>query len=269
METFAQLEAFIQSDSLLRILVSMVFVLVAIGISRWQSADLEKDLLVATIRSFIQLILIGFALELIFESDTPITTIAILLVMTLIAARTTQNRVKSVTNSGQTALWSIGIGSALTISVLLLLGVFTFIPQEIIPIGGMVIGNSMTTASLVMSRLRDDVHGQRDMIESMLALGATSHRASLKQFRSALRSAMIPIVDTTKTVGLIKLPGAMTGMILAGASPLEAVELQIIVMYMLVGAATFTGLIAAFLTLRQFFTTEHQLVLATGEAKIT
>ena len=76
-------------------------------------------------------------------------------------------------------------------------------------------------------------------------------------------SAMMPIIDTTKTVGLIKLPGAMTGMILAGASPIEAVQLQMIVMYMLIGAATFTGLIAAYMTYSQFFTSAHQLKIDT------
>ena len=119
----------------------------------------------------------------------------------------------------------------------------------------------MTTATLVITRLSSDFYDQRDLIESKLALGATSRQASLTQFQRTIVSAMTPIVDTTKTVGLIKLPGAMTGMILAGASPLEAVQLQIIVMYMLVGAATFTGLIAAWLTYRQFFSPAHQLVL--------
>ena len=105
---------------------------------------------------------------------------------------------------------------------------------------------------------------QRLVIESQLALGATSRQASLTQFRRALRSAMTPIIDSTKTVGLITLPGAMTGMILAGASPSKAVQLQIIVMYMLVGAANFAGLIAAYLTYRQFFTVEHQLIAVLG-----
>jgi putative ABC transport system permease protein len=82
--------------------------------------------------------------------------------------------------------------------------------------------------------------------------------------RRALTTGMTPIVDNTKTVGLIFLPGAMTGMILAGAPPLEAVQLQIIVMYMLVGAAAFSGLTATFLAYRQFFTRAYQLVLVTG-----
>lgn len=259
------LDVFGSMDELARVLFSVVFILVAVGVSRWQSADLEKDLLIATVRAFIQLVLIGYALELIFDLDQPAWTLAILVVMTLIAARTTGQRVKGLNNGFITALLSIGIGSALTIVVLLVLNVFQFKPDDIIPIGGMVIGNSMTTATLVITRLAQGFRDERGMIESMLALGADSRQASLMQFRRSIRSAMIPIVDTTKTVGLIKLPGAMTGMILAGASPLQAVQLQIIVMYMLVGAATFTGLIAAYLTYRQSFTPAHQLRLIPSE----
>ena len=249
-------------DNLSRVGFSVVFVLVAIGVSRWQRADLEKDMLIATVRSFIQLIAVGYALEFIFEQDTPLWTLVLLAIMTAIAGRTTAQRARQTPHALLIALAAIATGSALTIGVLLVLNVFAFIPRDIIPIGGMVVGNAMTTATLVMTRLTDDFESQRGKIESMLALGATSRQASLAQFRGSLRSAMIPIVDTTKTVGLIKLPGAMTGMILAGASPLLAVQLQIIVMYMLVGAATFTGLIAAYLTYRQFFTAAHQLRLA-------
>ncbi len=253
------MEIFGTMDDLSRVVLSIVFVLVAILVSRWQKADLEKDLFIATVRSFIQLIAIGYALEFIFQENTPIWTLAILVLMTVIAGRTTAQRAKKTPSANLISLASIGVGSALTIGVLILLRVFEFVPRDVIPIGGMVIGNSMTTATLVIMRLSDDLIGQRDQIESMLALGATSRQASLGQFRRSLLSAMSPIVDTTKTVGIIKLPGAMTGMILAGASPLKAVQLQLIVMYMLVGAATFTGLIAAYLTYREFFTAAHQL----------
>jgi putative ABC transport system permease protein len=247
-----------------RVILSIVFILIAAAVSRWQESDLEKDLLVATFRSFVQLIAIGYVLELVFESDSPPFTLMILLVMIAIAAYTTANRAKKTPHAQAIALLSIGIGSGLTLSLLVVLGVFPFAPQFIIPIGGMIIGNSMTTATLVITRLTSDFNDQRNMIESKLALGATSRQASLTQFQRTIKSAMTPIIDTTKTVGLIKLPGAMTGMILAGASPLEAVQLQIIVMYMLVGAATFTGLIAAYLTYRQFFTPMHQLVFDKG-----
>jgi putative ABC transport system permease protein len=253
MESFAELE------SIYRVGLALALVLLAAIISRWQKADLEKDLLVATVRAFVQLIAIGFALELIFEQDSPLWTLLVLVIMMTIASRVTGRRTSYLPHSFWLAFSAIGIGTVSTTGVLVVLGVFEFVPDDMIPIGGMIIGNSMTTASLVMTRLSDDLTEQHNQIESMLALGATSRQSSLVQFRKALRSAMIPIIDTTKTVGLIKLPGAMTGMILAGASPLEAVQLQIIVMYMLVGANSFTGLSAAYLTYRQFFTPHHQL----------
>jgi putative ABC transport system permease protein len=248
-------------DQLTRLLLSAVFVVIAVGISRWQQADLERDLLIATARSFIQLILIGYALELVFSQDSVLFTAAILLVMIGIAGHTSGSRARKIPSAGRMGTLAIGIGAVLTLGTLVVLGVFAFVPRDIIPIGGMVIGNAMSVATLVMTRLYDDVHDHRLLIETRLALGATGRQASLTQFRRAVRSAMIPIIDTTKTVGLIQLPGAMTGMILAGASPLQAVQLQIIVMYMLIGAATFTGLMAAYLAYRSFFTSDHRLRL--------
>jgi len=248
-------------EGLDRVLLSVAFILVAAGISRWQESDLERDLLIATLRSFVQLIAIGYILELVFELDSPLFTVLILFVMVTIAGRTSGQRARGTPRGMSIALLSIGGGSALTIGFLVFLGIFAFTPKDIIPIGGMVVGNAMTTATLVITRLSSDFRDGRNLIESKLALGATSRQASMTQFQRAVSSALVPIVDTTKTVGVIKLPGAMTGMILAGASPLEAVQLQIIVMYMLVGAATFTGLIAAWLTYRQYFSPAYQLML--------
>jgi len=254
----------IEPQGLIRVGTSILLVFIAILISRWRKADLERDMIVATVRAFIQLIAIGYALEFIFGQDNPLWTLLVLFVMLLVAGRTAGQRGQQIPKSTWVALAAISIGSLLTLGTLIGLRIFTFDPQTIIPIGGMVIGNSMTTAALVMNRLSDDLQSQRNKIETALALGATSQQASDPQFRTALKSAMIPIVDTTKTVGLIKLPGAMTGMILAGASPIKAVQIQMIVMYMLVGAAAFTGLVAAYLTFQEYFTINHQLMLPEG-----
>ncbi len=251
----------IELNALGRVGASIALVLLAGMISRWQKADLEKDLFVSTVRSFIQLIAIGYVLQFVFGLDHPLWTTILIVIMTLMAGSVAGKRVKTIPHAMVLALISIAIGAVLTIGSLLLLGVFTYDPQTIIPIGGMVIGNSMTACTLTMKHLAEDLRDQQAQVEASLALGASGRQASLKQFRRALQSAMIPIIDTTKTVGLIKLPGAMTGMILAGASPLEAVQIQMIVMYMLVGASTFTGLSAAYLTYRQFFTPTHQLIL--------
>lgn len=261
-------DLFGELNELLRVLLSAIFIVIAAAVSRWQRAGLERDLAVATIRSFVQLILIGYALELIFNQNNPLFTIGILAVMITIASITSGARVKQLPGATWIAAAAISVAALLTVGLLVTLGVFRFTPHDIIPIGGMIVGNSMNVATLVISRLADDVRVQRLVIESQLALGATSRQASMAQFRRAIRSAMTPVVDSTKSVGLITLPGAMTGMILAGASPLEAVRLQIIVMYMIVGAATFASLIAAFLTVRQFFTPHHQLKPTPHDANV-
>ena len=245
-------------------LASLTLVLLAALISRWQSLDLEKQMLVAVIRAFIQLTLIGYALTYIFDVDNPLVVLLIISVMTVIAGHTSGQRAAGVPHARPVALLSISLGSALTLGLLVGLQVFSFTAQQIIPIAGMVIGNSMNVCSLVMRRIRDEVTGRRLEIEAALALGATQRQASDPYLKTALQSGMMPIIDSTKTVGLIQLPGAMTGMILAGASPLEAVQLQMIVMYMLIGAAAFTGLAATFFSYRQFFTKAHQLLLSDG-----
>ena len=244
-----------------RVATALLLVAGALAISRWWEIGLEQQMLVATVRAFIQLIAIGYALDLIFATDHPLYILLLMGVMAVIGGFTSGQRGQGVPHAWLVALTSIVIGAALTLGVLIGFAVFRFTAQEIVPIAGMVIGNSMTVCSLVMTRLRDEIGARQNEIEAALALGATSRQAALPHLRRALQSGMIPMVDSTKTVGLIQLPGAMTGMILAGASPLEAVQLQLIVMYMLIGAAAFTGLTATFLTYRQFFTARHQLVL--------
>ena len=243
-----------------RILGSLVLVAIAIGLSRWQRADLEKDMLVAVVRAFIQLIAIGYALDLIFSSAHPLWIGLVVAIMVTIAGYTAGQRGRQIPNSQLIATCAVAVSTVIVLFSLILLQVFPFEPRYIIPIAGMVVGNSMTATGLTMARLRDDIRNQYDKIEAALALGATQRQAVQTQLRRALRTGMTPIVDNTKTVGLISLPGAMTGMILAGASPLEAVQLQIIVMYMLIGAAAFSSLTATFLTYRQFFSRAHQLL---------
>ncbi len=250
---------------LTRILAALAPVLLAATISRWPTLDLQKQILIASVRAFVQLIAIGYALNFIFEADNPAAIVLILTVMVGIAGYTAGTRGNGTLNAGRVALIAISIGAALTLGLLVGLGVFDFSAQKIIPIAGMVIGNSMNVCSLVMGRVRDEVNGRSNEIEAALALGANGRQAAHPYLRTALHSGMIPIVDSTKTVGLIQLPGAMTGMILAGSSPLEAVQLQIIVMYMLIGAAAFTGLATVWLTFHQFFTPNHQLILPPTE----
>ncbi len=248
------------TSNIFRVLAALSLAISAMIISRWQHLDLERDMLIAVIRAFFQLLAIGFVLEFIFAADRAFWIILIIFMMILVAGYTAGRRANLVPNSQKIATVAVTVGAVLTLGILITLGVFPFEARYVIPIAGMIVGNSMIVTGLVMTRLRDDLKLQRPQIEAALALGATPRQASIDQMRRAMATGMTPIIDNTKTVGLISLPGAMTGMILAGVSPLEAVQIQIIVMYMLMGAAAFSGLTAAFLSQPQFFTSSYQLV---------
>lgn len=128
-----------------------------------------------------------------------------------------------------------------------------------IPVGGMVVSGAMAATALVLARLREEVRTARAAIEARLALGLPAVAAFAPHLRATVRTALIPAVDATKTVGLISLPGAMTGLILAGVDPLTAIRYQIVVMYMLLAAAALAALIAARLAERALFDDAHRL----------
>jgi len=216
--------------SLWQVVASLVLVALAAAISRWRRADLERDILVATVRSMVQLTLIGYAIKLIFEADSIWLVLALLSVMVFFGALTARGR-----------------------------GVFEPTPRYLVPVGGMVIGNAMTASAVALNRLGDEVADSRAKIEATLALGATSREAALPIVRRALRSGMITLVDSTKTTGLIFFPGTMVGMLLAGAEPTDAVRLQLILLYTLLGSVAIAALLATTLAYRNFFTPAQQL----------
>jgi putative ABC transport system permease protein len=220
---------------------------------------MERDIGIATVRSFIQLTLVGYAIKLIFEADTIWLVLALLSVMVLFGALTARSRAKSVPGAFWPLLIALSTAAATTLGLVVALGVFDPTPRYLVPVGGMVIGNAMTASAVALNRLGDEVGDSRARIEATLALGATAREAALPFVRRALRSGMITLVDSTKTTGLIFFPGTMVGMLLAGASPTDAVRLQLILLYTLLGSVAIAGLLATTLAYRNFFTPAQQL----------
>jgi putative ABC transport system permease protein len=177
--------------------------------------------------------------------------------MVLFAAWTSARRARDVPRAF--LFVAVGVAAVATLGILLTLRIVPATARYLIPLGGMVIGNSMNAASLTMTRIRDDVAEQRSRVEAALALGATGRQAVAPILRTALQRALIPLIDATKTTGIIFLPGAMVGMIIAGADPLEAVRLQIVVLYMLLGSVSIAAILVGTLSYRSFFTPRHQL----------
>jgi len=239
--------------------LSLLLVAVAIAISRGRKADLERDIVVATFRSFVQLLAVGFVLDYVFGGHAWLTPV-VLAVMIVTATLTSGARGRRVPGAHGIALASIGAATAGTLGVLLALRIVPFAARAAIPLGSMIISNAMNTTSLTMSRLRDDLASHRREVEARLSLGQTAAEASRPWHRAAVRTGTIPVVDQTKVVGLVALPGVMTGMLLAGASPSSAIRLQLVVMYMLLGGNAFAALVAGHLTVRRLFTAHHQLI---------
>ncbi|KAE9585475.1 putative UPF0014 family protein [Lupinus albus] len=236
---------------------AVVFLAVALSFS--QKLGMEVEMVVAILRAFIQLSIIGFVLQFIFNQDNAGWILLAYLFMVSIAGYTAGQRAKQVPRGKLVAGASILTGTTVTLCVLVLLNVFPFTPRYIIPVAGMMVGNSMTVTGVTMKRLRDDIKVQMNLVETALALGATPRQGTHEQVKRALIIALSPVVDNTKTVGLISLPGAMTGLIMGGASPLEAIQLQIVVMNMMIGASTISSIMATYLCWPAFFTKAYQL----------
>jgi putative ABC transport system permease protein len=242
-----------------QVAATLALVALAAAVSRWRRADLERDIAIATIRSFVQLTAIGYAIKLIFEADTIWLVLALLSAMVLFGAITARGRARKVPGAFWPLLVALATAGATTLGLVVALGVFEATPRYLVPVGGMVIGNAMTASAVALNRLGDEVADSRARIEATLALGATGQEAAAPIVRRALRSGMITLVDSTKTTGLIFFPGTMVGMLLAGANPTDAVRLQLILLYALLGSVAIAALVATTLAHRNFFTAAQQL----------
>lgn len=240
---------------------SILLVVLAIALTLWWKIPVQKDLAIGSVRAFVQLVAVGYALKYIFDLESVWLMLLALLIMTLVGAQAAAARVSEIRRPIIVTFLSIGIGSAITIGLLLALRVITLEARYLIPLAGMIISNSMNAASLTVNRLISDIRQNRDAIETSLALGKNWREASRRFQKDAVVAGMLPTLNFLKTVGIVALPGAMTGMILAGVEPIKAILLQIIVAYMLAAAVSVTSVVALELTVRRFFTPHHQLVL--------
>src|SRR3954454_19219576 len=242
-----------------QVVASLALVALAAAISFWWKADLERDIGIAAVRSLVQLTLIGYAIKLIFEADTLWLVFVLLAVMVLFGALTARGRADKVPHAFVPLLVALALAGACTLGLVVALGIFSATPRYLVPVGGMVIGNAMTSAAVALDRRPGELSTQARVIEATLALGATARQAAASLVARSLRSAMIPLIDQTKTTGLVTLPGTMVGMLVAGARPVDAVRLQLILLWLLLGSVALSALITTTLGYRGFFTPAQQL----------
>ncbi len=238
--------------------VATLFVVFVGVVSIRLSLGLTKDLAIATVRTYVQLAVLGFVLRWVFGVNSPWLVVGILLLMVLFAARIL---VKRSPDAPKGIFGSAFVSMALTgfIVTFSVTGVIVqvqpwYLPQYVIPLGGMVIGNSMTGIALALERVFADLDSRSDEVLALTALGATPWEAAHGSIRTALRAGLVPTINSMAAAGLVFIPGMMAGQILAGADPVNATAYQIVVMLMVSAATALGSVSAVLLTYRRRFT---------------
>mgnify|MGYP001473409831 CR=1 FL=1 len=238
---------------------TLIFVMITMLVSMWQKLDLEKDIAIGTMRSAIQLLLVGYVLMFVFKSNHPIFILAIISVMITVAAWNAGKRGKGLSGIRWRIALSIGCTEMLMMALLLGLHIIEATPQYIIPISGMTIGNAMVVSGLFLNHMKREVESNKGEIETLLCLGASARQAIQDSLKRSVKSSMIPTIDGMKTVGLVQLPGMMTGMIVAGADPVEAVRYQILIVFAFTASAAITSIILSLVSYRLWFTKDLRM----------
>lgn len=252
---------------LTRLAWAAALIAIALWFSRRSRLNLEGEILWSAVRAAVQLIAIGYFLLLLFGHERPEWVGLTLLVMLVVATITGVRRVAH--GPGAKRLFPYALASILAGAAFALLPVFLLIvppkpwfeARYVVPLGGMMLSAAMNVVALVFERLFSSVHAEAATIEQRLALGASSKQASEKYVRAAVNAAMIPTINSLLTVGLVTLPGMMTGQILSGTVPSQAVRYQIVIMYQTLVVAAVSGTLAAAFARRLLFTKREQLVL--------
>jgi len=238
---------------------------IAIGLSSWQKLGLELTLAIATGRTVLQLMMLGYVLAVVFALNNPIPIVLILLVMLTIATITACNRIgKKIPKVIPVVFGSIFFSTALILiytNVLIVQPDTWYEPQYLIPLGGIVLGNAMNGAAIAGERLVSTITSSSLEIETHLSLGATPQQAVARYRKDAIRAGLIPTLNSMMVVGMVTLPTIISGQLLSGVDPLNAASYQILIMFMLALANLITTVLVTQGLMRQFFNAQAQLRL--------
>ncbi|KXL53867.1 putative iron export permease protein FetB [Anaerotignum neopropionicum] len=246
--------------SITSLLISSSLVLVTLSFSYWQKLKLEKEVIIGVLRAVVQLVAVGYVLEYVFGFKNPVFTTLLLLFMIFNAAYNAAKRGKAVKKGLMISFLSITVGTIVTLAILVLSKTIQYEPYQIIPVSGMIIGNAMVALGLCYKQIASDFKNKREEVETKLSLGADILPSSIEIIRDSIKTGMLPTIDSAKTLGIVSLPGMMTGLILAGSSPMEAIKYQIMVTFMLLSTTSISSFIACYLSYRSFFNNRKQLI---------
>lgn len=241
-----------------QLLLSTVFVVFVGVLSLRLSLGVEKDLAIATVRTFLQLIVLGLVLRWVLDVDSVWVVLGIIVIMMVAAAHTvaksTPEAPAGLLRNSMFTMLLTGFTVTFAVTGLIIQVEPWYEPRYIIPIAGMVLGNSMNGIALALERLFADLDARTHEILALTALGATPWEIAADSVRTAVRAGLIPTINAMATVGVVFIPGMMTGQVLAGADPLKAAYYQIVVMLMISAATALGSVLAVTLSFRARFT---------------
>jgi putative ABC transport system permease protein len=255
---------YVELDSI-DLVLSLGLIGIATALSLWQKLGLAGQLVYSAGRALLQLLVVGYLLDLVFALNNWLAVLAIILTMISIAAIVARNRIDRQIKTLLPTVWlSIFASTVLSLgyTVLLIVQPATWYePQYLIPLAGMILGNAMNGAALSGERLVSAIKQNSLEIETYLSLGATPKQAIFNYQKEAIRTGLIPLINNMMVVGLVSLPGMLTGQVLAGANPLNAASYQILILF----AIAFSDFLVTFLITegiyRYFFNQDYQLII--------
>jgi putative ABC transport system permease protein len=253
----------VQPISALQLGLASLLVLFCALLSVLFGLRLEKQLAVAAMRTIVQLLLVGYVLKSVFALKQPVLILLLALLMIGFAAHAATGRTKQtyrgVFFDSFVSLTVSGLLTTYIVTAVVIQVHPWYRPQYLVPLLGMILGSSLTAVSISLEQLLGDVTLRRPEIEMELAHGASAWEAARDPLREAVRRGMVPTINSMLIVGIVSLPGMMTGQILAGSDPLVAVKYQIVVMFMLAAATALGCILTTLLAYRKLFSARHQL----------
>ncbi len=248
-----------------RLVAAYAFLVIVLIITWKQGIGREKEIFISALRMTVQLLVMGYVLVAVFDINHFLLSLGVLGLMELFAIYNVYQRIKvKISRKLKTVIaFSMLLGTGLPILYFLIV-VINIEPwweaQYLIPIAGMLIGNSMTGIALGAERLVNGMRAQKDTVEGALMLGATPYIASRPVVNGAFNAATMPVINSMMGMGIVFLPGMMTGQILSGVSPLVAIEYQIAIMLGLLGSVSLTVFTLMHFGYKTFFNQDAQLV---------
>jgi putative ABC transport system permease protein len=235
-------------------------------VARWRKVHLESEAAIALLRGLVQIVAVGSVLVVLLRGPQW-TSVLLLAAMVLAAGSISAKRAKGIPGAYRVAITSIACGAGSVIAVMTLLGVIDSAITALIPVGSMLIANSMNTTGLALNRFRSDILAHVGEVEAALALGASPKESIAPYVQAAFESSLIPAIDSLRSLGIVWIPGLMAGMLLSGSKPVYAAIYQFVVMAMIFASSGLTSLMSTMLVRSHAFSEAEQLLLRSEAPK--